>query len=200
MFKNNPLVSGYILAGGKSARLGRDKRQVRIFGATLLQRTILTLEAATGAKPVLVGDNLPAEGIYGCVVISDAARDKGPIAGLVSALNHCRTRWAAILPVDLPFVTAGEVQRLIALASEELDAVLFASKGKLEPLAALYNVRTRDFWRGRLERGELSLQEGIKRLNHRAVEALENSRTLFNLNTPRELEKMVEMREINTGI
>ncbi|PJA27327.1 MAG: hypothetical protein CO189_07410 [candidate division Zixibacteria bacterium CG_4_9_14_3_um_filter_46_8] len=184
MINSYPNVTGFIIAGGKSRRMGFDKRQIRIEGAPLLDRLQRLLQDVLGDEPFLVADNLsPKAGR----ILHDAMTDSGPLAGLVAALENCPTEWALALAVDLPNLTLNELSLLLNACREGLDALTLASNGQVEPLAALYNVNSAIFWRGRLERRELGLRDGLMHLKCDLIQISNNSRALENINEPWQL-------------
>src|SRR5690348_14599122 len=88
-------MSGFVLAGGRSRRMGRDKALLEWRGGTLLQH--MTGLLATVCNPVLVvgRDELP-----------DLVPGLGPVGGIVTALKHTVTRFNLVVAVDLPFLTS----------------------------------------------------------------------------------------------
>lgn len=175
-------ITGYLLAGGRSRRLGCDKRLIRLGGVTLLERVASLLKATLGSPPILVGDNLAGVAPEGCVVLPDARPDSGPLGGLVAALDHCPTPWALVVAADMPHLSVDDLRRLIQAPREGLDGVSLKCGARVEPLAAIYASEVRSFWRRRLEAGDLSLKEGINLLRWGEVRLPRGSRALVNVN------------------
>jgi molybdopterin-guanine dinucleotide biosynthesis protein A len=182
-----PTTSGYILAGGRSSRLGLDKRRIRIAETTILERTCNLVREVLGSEPVLVGDNISASMASGCRIVADACTGAGPLAGLVAALQDCRTEWALILAADLPFLQLDPLRTLIQNTGSGCQAVALTQFERLEPLAATYRCETLPFWRECLAAGRLSLHEGLWELIVGRIVVPAASRDLFNLNTPADL-------------
>ena len=174
--------------GGQSRRLGRDKAWIEIGGVPLWRRTCSATRTALGRKPILVGDRLEPERHQGFGILRDARPGKGPLGGLVSALRHCKSEWALVLAVDLPFLEEKDILRLTQAKTPDLDVLTLSMDDKPEPLAALYRKATLEFWEGRLSRNELSLHEGIEQLRWSVVRLPRGSRALFDLNRPEDLE------------
>lgn len=183
-------VTGYILAGGSSKRLGRDKRRLRFGGVNLLEHSRRRLADLLGIEPLVAGDNLGAFSLPAGGVIPDARRACGPLGGLVSVLERCSTRWALIIAADLPWLDAGHLRLLLDARDESLDLLTLSTDGRPEPLAALYHQRTAAFWRRRLEDQKLSLVEGIEQLRWRAVRLPAESKALKNINTKKDAEEL----------
>ena len=185
-------VNGCILAGGESARMGMDKRRLKFGGMSLLERTGLLLEYTLGRRPALVGDNLDSDIYPNFRIIPDALPGKGPLGGLVSCLRDCGSgKWALILPVDMPRISAFELEELMLSTVGGCDAAALGAQEHLEPLAAVYRGDALEFWEDRLHRGELSLQEGIRLLRFKTINIPAGSPALMNLNTSKDLHKCI---------
>jgi len=181
-------VTGFILAGGKSERLGRDKRKITISGKTLITKSIGILEELLGFHPFVVGDNLDEFSIHPDFIIKDAKRDSGPLGGLVAALDKCQTRWALILAVDLPNITLDDLRQLIVSADHSFDIVTLSSGELPEPLIALYGKMTGNFWRERLDKNLLSISDGFNFMKYKKVYPAGGPASLRNINSPGDLE------------
>lgn len=135
-------IDGFILAGGASSRMGRDKARLLLGGKTFAERAASALSAITD-RIFVVGNRkeesfdlptLPDE-----FVGETGGRKRGAIVGLHAALSNTNADWAAILACDLPFVTGDLLQKLISLNIENYEAVVPLQKdGRPQPLCALY--------------------------------------------------------------
>ncbi|HVI77089.1 MAG TPA: molybdenum cofactor guanylyltransferase [Candidatus Acidoferrum sp.] len=134
-------VSAFVLAGGKSTRMGTDKAFVTLDGRTLLQRALETARSIT-PDVWIVGD--PAKYASFAPCVPDLHPNCGPLGGIHAALRSSQTELNLMLAVDLPFVTAGLLQFVVARAnSSELARVTVPrAAGRLQPLCAVYR---RDF-------------------------------------------------------
>jgi molybdenum cofactor guanylyltransferase len=186
-------VTAFVLAGGKSTRMGKDKAFLEFRGRILLARA---LELATGAgqEVRIVGD--PRKFAAFGRVVKDIYRERGPLAGIHAALKSSSTELNLMLAVDLPFVQPDFLKYLISVARETkaLVTVPRVSDG-LQPLCAVYR---REFARP----AEQSLAQGKNKIDAlfvsvetRIIEPDELSHAGFtsqmfrNLNTPEEFEK-----------
>lgn len=181
-------VTGFVLAGGRATRMGRDKRLFELGGRTLLQRAGSLLEQVTGRPPFAVGDNL--DGIWPDPgrIIADARPGCGPLGGLAALLPTCPTRWALVVAGDMPLLTAADLRLLVERVSDG-DRVAALSGGvRPEPLAALYRRDTGDYWRRRLEQGNYKLDSGFRELCWVKVVPSHPGLSLFNVNRVEDLE------------
>src|SRR5262249_37745295 len=102
-------VEGFILAGGKSSRMGTDKAHLTIEGKSFLERAAHTLSAIAD-RIYVVGDK--RDDSTSLPIVPDVFKDWGALGGVHAALFHCKTPWAAILACDLPLVTP-ELMRVL---------------------------------------------------------------------------------------
>jgi len=127
---------GFVVAGGRSRRMGRDKALLPWGGGTLLDHAVARLGAVCAEVRILSG----SEARYldrGLPVDLDALPDAGPLAALATALAVAAPRHALLLGVDIPFATT-ELLRYLCDASPSWDAVVPATDAGPEPLCAVY--------------------------------------------------------------
>ena len=105
-------ISGFVLAGGRSSRLGRDKALLpwppnataEGNSQTLLQHSIARLQRVCATVSICANrDDLPFAG----TILPDALPGSGPLGGIVAALETSTTDWNLVLAVDLPFLPSG---------------------------------------------------------------------------------------------
>ncbi len=184
-------ISGFILAGGKSTRMGRDKAFLEFEGANLLDRAMRTA-SAVAAKVFIVGD--PDKFPPCPSVIADEYRDRGPLAGIHAALRRSATELNLILAVDLPFVSPDFLQFLVKRAEAAQALVTLAeADGRLQPLCAIYRQTFAEVAEGALRRGQNRIDRLFTReITQRIAESEWSSqgfpRKLFhNLNSPSDM-------------
>lgn len=131
------MLTGVVLAGGRSRRMGRNKATLRAAGELLWRRQRRVL-LASGCTGVLIALR-PRQRSLGNRdrEIRDRVRDAGPLAGIEAALAACSTPLLALLAVDMPRIEPAWFRRLRRLARAGRGAVFRGAAG-LEPLAAVY--------------------------------------------------------------
>lgn len=149
-------ITTFVLAGGKSTRMGSDKTFLELGGRTLLART-LDLAASIGSPVKIVGE--PAKFARFGSVVEDIYQDHGPLGGIQAALVSTATELNLMLAVDLPFLRP-EFLRYLISRGRESSAVVTVPRalGGLQPLCAVYR-------RGFLEPAERSLQAGKNKID-----------------------------------
>lgn len=105
-----PEAAGFVLAGGRSSRMGADKALVMLRGQPLVAHALAILRKA-GFEASLAGARSSLETF--APVIEDPEPDRGPLGGICAALASTPARLAVFLPVDLPFVPVSLVSYLV---------------------------------------------------------------------------------------
>ncbi len=127
---------GFAVAGGRSRRMGRHKALLSWGATDLLGHALARLAAVTDDVRILAGSEDRYSG-RGVAVEPDPVADRGPMAGLLAALQSARGRPALLLGVDLPLVPPEVLAHLLVLA-QDADAVVPVSPRGPEPLCAVY--------------------------------------------------------------
>ena len=138
--------SGYVLAGGKSSRMGADKAFLKFGNETFLNNAVKNLETVCGKRVGVILNQLQTDFIEKIPpqtqLIFDTYKNRGAPGGIHAALKNCASEWAIILACDLPFVTSEAVAALcgIALESDENICAVIPQQfdGKLQPLCGIY--------------------------------------------------------------
>lgn len=183
-------VTAFILAGGKSTRMGTDKAFVMLEGRTLLA---LMLELARSAAPEvrIVGDR--AKFAEFAPVVEDVFPGCGPLAGIHAALRSSQTDLNLILAVDVPFLSPEFLQFMITKSRCGAMVTVARTSGGWQPLCAVYRRQFADL-------AEKCVRAGIYRIDGLFFPATTSviddeelrvagfSPDLFrNLNTPQDL-------------
>jgi molybdopterin-guanine dinucleotide biosynthesis protein A len=131
-----PDVAAFILAGGKSTRMGSDKAFVQLNGRTLLGQA-LELARSVTAEVYIVGDAARFAGF--APVVEDIFRGCGPLGGIHAALRASTAELNLMLAVDVPFLSRALLEFLITRARASGATVTIPDGGGgLQPLCAIY--------------------------------------------------------------
>ena len=185
-------LAAFVLAGGKSTRMGRDKAFVEFNGKTLLVHA-LDLVSTVARQVGIVGDRQKFSD-FGRV-IEDLYPDRGPLGGIHAALASSGAAFNLILAVDLPFV---ETRFLKYLSTQALTSCATATvprvAGGWQPLCAVYRREFASVAEPALIAGNNKIDLLWAKIKTRVIDQSEFSRLGFadsmfcNLNTPEELE------------
>jgi len=188
MSKESLSLSGAVLAGGESRRMGRDKAMLGWNEEPLWMRQRQVL-IESGAQPVTVVRKHDQPPLGGNVqLLHDTVDGAGPLAGLHAALLACQTHLLAVLAVDLPRIDPAWFRWLSGFCRPGVGAVARSPAG-FEPLAAIYPREALATVTSHLRLKDRSLQHLVTALMqvHRlvAVPLPENEHCrLLNWNTP----------------
>jgi molybdopterin-guanine dinucleotide biosynthesis protein A len=196
MMKKGPLmkkISCIILAGGKSKRMGIDKKFLLLEGKSLLEIAVemgksLSDEVIVSLGTVEQEKKVLARGLEVTTVV-DLVQHKGPLAGLCTALRRCTKKYAAVIPCDTPLLKR-EVFLSLLEDCEEWDAVVPLVRGMPEPLVAVYRVEPmlkaceEAARAGRWKVGDV--MESLKRKKYCPMDAV----GFLNVNTPEDMREV----------
>jgi len=157
-------IETFILAGGKSSRMGRNKALLELGGEPLILRMARLVEEATG-KPTVIGPSAMFQG-FGLNSVEDDWPGAGPLGGIATALRVSKAGWNLIVACDLPHLTREWLRYLTQRAeNSRADAVIPENDLGAEPLCACYRKRNEAAIREALERGVRKVTEGLGTLN-----------------------------------
>ncbi|MEM0998700.1 MAG: NTP transferase domain-containing protein [Bacteroidota bacterium] len=175
-------VTGWVLAGGGSRRMGRDKAQLAWADRTLLDWAIQRLRPICASVQILSSDSAHAR--PGIARVPDARADSGPLGGLVAGLRASPTAWNLFLAVDMPRVGGAALRRLLAEASGECTAVAYLVGEQPQPLVALYHRRAQVALEAALAAGQWRMQDRLHALKTKLIPLMQDHPDFSNVNRP----------------
>jgi molybdopterin-guanine dinucleotide biosynthesis protein A len=185
-------VSGIVLAGGRSRRMGRDKARLPYGGTTLLNHVALTLAGVCGEVIIVAetaGDYADLELPTATRVVGDLYPGRGPLGGIVTGLRAADAGVHVVIACDMPRLQP-DLLRLLTGSIGGFDAVVPEIGGRLEPLCAAYHSRCANRLELRLLAGDLSLQSAMRALqlnllDESLIRSIDPQLASFsNVNTP----------------
>lgn len=180
--------SAIILAGGRATRLGGvDKALVSFAGRPLISHVLERLTSQV--DDILINCNRNQNQLtgFGHVLISDETLDySGPLAGIISALPHCRHETVLIVPCDSPFLPHDLYKSLCALLTPDKDLVIAHDGERLQPLFMLLRRSLMASLKDYLEQGNHKVERWCM-AQKMAVATFSEPQLFINLNTPEEL-------------
>lgn len=177
--------AGFVLAGGRSSRMGQDKALLLFKGRPLVEHVACEVRGAAG-NVTLVGDPSRYTNL-GYTVIEDIPPACGPLSGIHAALTYSTAEWNLVVACDMPEITTQFLGTLIERATAgKADVVLPAGPSGLpEPLCAAYHRRSLGAISGALASGVRKVTDGLQGLDI-DIWRVADSRYFHNLNTPQE--------------
>ncbi|MEW6034723.1 MAG: molybdenum cofactor guanylyltransferase [Chloroflexota bacterium] len=193
-------MTGVVLAGGRSRRLGRDKAFEGLGGESLLERAVRSLAGLAGVVVVVGQKSAPAPDVrrLGARVVEDIYPGKGPLGGIHSGLVASTTPYVLVVGCDMPFLNRGLLGYLLGLRSG-FDAVVPRVSGKPEPLHAVYSKACLPVVERQLREDKPAVHVLLEELRVRYVEQDKVERfdpqhlSFFNVNSAADMEKAREL-------
>ncbi|HOV86418.1 MAG TPA: molybdenum cofactor guanylyltransferase [Syntrophobacteraceae bacterium] len=185
------MVTGAILAGGRSRRYGRNKALEVFDGLRLIDRGTASLEPYC-APVFVVANDLWEYADVQAVLLRDLIAHQGPLGGIATALWFSPHEWVFVKAADMPFLVP-ELLTLMLGAKEGFDAVVPVHRELYEPLLALYHRRCLPAVNRVLEGPERKVIAFYRQVKVRFLQEFEwktvdpKALSFMNANTPEEM-------------
>ena len=189
-----------IIAGGKSSRMGQDKRFLAVDNCSLLEMMLQKTVQQHFAESYLCAESRQVDGLaelakrYGLDVVTDSRQGAGPLEGVRSGLAQLKADYVLALSCDMPLFRYAVIRPLLAEAQGEW-AVIPVVKGRRQPLVGLYHRKILPVVEAALQRGDYKISQVIDRVPHKLVE-WPDSDVFFNVNRPADF-RLVQGRLAN---
>ena len=190
-------VTGVLLAGGKSTRMGCDKVSLEVSGQTVFSRSLDFLQQLFSR--VIIAGNRPELALPGIPAIPDIYPGSA-LGGLHTGLKYAGTDWVFVIPCDMPYPDSHIVDLLFRM-HEGADVVVPQTPGGYEPVFAFYHKRCLPVFEDALKRGRKSIFALYQQLNVRFLDWQNMpagwEKSMLNINTPKDLERIKKNYECN---
>ncbi len=178
----------YILAEGKSSRMGQDKGLVKIKDKEMIAHCIDHL-LALQKEIVIISSNL-AYKKFGFRMIADKEKDQGPAQGIITALEDSQTEKNLIVSCDMPLVNNLLIRQLEEFMIDS-DIVCY-KKDYLFPFPGVYTKSILPSWKKEVAQGNKKMQHLIKQFKTKSL-PIERTELFLNVNTPADIKKAEQL-------
>jgi molybdopterin-guanine dinucleotide biosynthesis protein A len=187
-------VTGVLLAGGKSLRMGEDKRYLVVGKQTLLERGLGVLRSVFQEVLVVIAQDNPPLGVDARVV-RDLVPDCGSLGGLYTGLTQATAPCIFVVACDMPFLNQAVIAQFTSRRATA-DIVMAKLAARLHPMHALYGKRCLPALEQMIRARQLKIQEIVSHASLRVQYVTEadlltidpSGRSFHNVNTPEDLE------------
>jgi molybdopterin-guanine dinucleotide biosynthesis protein A len=195
-------LAGIVVAGGKSRRLGQDKRRLRLWGdsgPTLLEHTVGLIAPFCSETLVVLNDGNEWPQLSARRV-PDLIDDAGALGGIYSGLRACQADYALVVAADMPLLQTELIQLLVdqprdyqALVPRAQQQGNTRNRFDLEPLLAIYARSALPVVEALLDAGERRISDLFSKLETRILEPEDwsrvdpSGRSFRNINRPDDL-------------
>ena len=182
-------ISLLIIAGGKSSRLGEDKRFIKIGGVTLLEN-ILKKSAAQNFSEIFLcveSETAPIKKLaaqYNAKILVDTIQNAGALSGIANGLKHSKNNWSLAVSCDMPFF---DFEILKAVTLPEVLAVIPVANGRRQMLGAFYHKSAAEIFFQELANNQNKILDAVKKIPHNFLELSSGAANFFNVNTRADL-------------
>lgn len=181
-------ITGIILAGGKSSRMGQDKAFLLFSGRPLIEISIEKMSALF--EEVVIVTNEPAlYEKYRIKTCFDIFKDKGPLGGIHTGLSFSNNFYNFVIACDMPFLREDLIRYMID-QKNGFDVVVARQNGRYHPLCAVYSKGCIKPIEGQIQKDELRIIDSFKSVKVRIIDEEEVARfdpegdSFLNVNTP----------------
>ncbi|TVZ59512.1 molybdopterin-guanine dinucleotide biosynthesis protein A [Flavobacteriaceae bacterium MAR_2010_105] len=175
-------ITGIVLAGGKSSRMGTDKGFLKLDNITFMERIIETLKPFV--NEIMVVSNNDKYEQFGHKRLDDFITDAGPLAGLYTGLYHSKTEYNLVLSCDVPLVNSKILNVLFEDIDTTSEVIQLESEGKTMPLIAIYKKQCLQRCLDLLQNGERRLQVAVEQFKTKTISIdSELNQYVQNINT-----------------
>jgi molybdopterin-guanine dinucleotide biosynthesis protein A len=198
-------VSGIVLAGGRSRRMGGiNKALLRIKDRSIVERAC---DVLSGLFPevIVITNSFDDFRFLGLPMFSDLIPGKGSLGGLYTGLTACTHEKAFLVACDMPFLNREAILHMVRQIRDH-DVVIPRIGGYLEPLHAAYSRKCLPHIEELLGKGDLKIIDFVHTVN--VLEIAEQDlrrfdpqlRFILNLNTPEDFKRAEEMAAENNTL
>jgi len=181
-------VTGIILAGGKSSRMGKDKGLIVFEGKPLVEYQIELLEPL--CDQIIISANQLGYEAWGYPVIKDNYHNCGPLGGLEATLKKSPTEWSLVVSCDSPFLIPGLFRNMSEML-DNAEVIIPTHRGGLEPMIGFYKSKLATFFETKILQSDFKLQKVLKERKLALFNAdhliKKHPRLFLNLNSPCDL-------------
>ena len=151
-------ISGVLIAGGKSRRMGRDKRFLTVGGTSLFDRTLRLLEQVFSETIVVLAEPVESLDTRGSRVVYDVIPNVGSLGGLYTGLMTASRSAIFAVACDMPFLSS-DVIRFMASFDTTADIVVARLESGFQPMHALYSQPCIPFLKAMADKRDLKIQK-----------------------------------------
>jgi molybdopterin-guanine dinucleotide biosynthesis protein A len=192
-------ITGIILAGGKSIRMGQDKAFIEINGVPIILRVFAVLDRLF-RETIIVASQKETYAELNIPVYSDLVPGQGALGGLYTGLLHSTFPYSFCVACDMPFLDRALIEYLLTRI-DQYDAVVPRTSDGLQPLHAIYSKQCLEPIRHLLDLEKTKIMDFYPLIRLQIVHekdflTLDPERKSFtNVNTPEELQRLQKIRE-----
>ena len=177
----------FILAGGKSTRMGADKGLILFNGKPMVEYSIELARQFSDSITIISGNEEYSK--FRINIVDDEIADIGPIGGIYTALFHCKAENMLVLTVDSPMVSKALIEKLMQHHGQN-EVSYLEYKIRIYPLTAIYRKSALATIKQQIDSGNYKVRDCFNNLRSNSVEVdISQHLQLANINTIQDINK-----------
>ncbi len=193
---NTKSITGIVLAGGRSRRMGSDKSVIQLNGKTLIEYSINAMKPL--CDKVVISSNNYIYDYTGCEVWPDETEDQAPIVGIYSCLKRSTTELNIILSCDMPLISTTMLEYLLSHTENHDITVPVHENGLIEPLCGIYRKEAMGVLKKFIEDRNFRLNDSIRASSHQLILVghqlhFYSPHLFLNINSPEDLQTLLSL-------
>ncbi len=198
-------VTGVLLAGGKSRRMGQDKRFLSFGDRRLFERGLWTLSSLLQHVSIVIAQDSPFLSAN-VPVLRDVVAHCGSLGGLYTGLREASTPHVFVAACDMPFLNVNLIRYMIGL-KEEADIIVASWNNRIQPTHAIYSKRCVPVLEDMIRRHQVKIQDAfqhpslsVRFMTESEVRQIDpEGRSFLNINSPADLETARSLHDDSIG-
>ncbi|MBM4338997.1 MAG: molybdenum cofactor guanylyltransferase [Deltaproteobacteria bacterium] len=192
-------LTGIVLSGGKSVRMGRDKAFIEIDGTSIIQR-IYDIFQKLFNEIIIVTHQKELYSCFQAKIVSDLILNYGALGGLYTGLFYSSNPYSFCVACDMPFLKESLIQ-FLAQRTNGYDVIVPRTLDGLQPLHAIYSKNCLGSIRKLIDMGKYKIIDFYPLVNTKIIEESEfihldvSKESFININTPSELQFLSEKKK-----
>ncbi len=184
-------MTGAVLAGGQSRRMGTNKAFIKVDGTAIIERVLCVLGDVFDVRLIIADDTHLFTG-FKARAIADFFKGAGSLGGIYTALLNSDSEQTFVTACDMPDIKADVIKRLISTSAEDALVIIPLIGGRLHPMHALYDKKCLAPIEKMIKKGELQIMPlfdkvKVKTLTEDDFKGLDIRASVANINTRQEL-------------
>lgn len=194
-------LTGIILAGGKSSRMGQDKGMIFLAGKPFVQYLIDALKPHVHDILIIAHDDKYQQ--FGYSVKPDLIPQCGPIGGIYTGLMNSNTPYNMVVGCDTPLINSDLIKYILDSSSENVDICVPLFQHHIEPLCSIYSTKIAPALKFLIEQKKWKLRDIIEHFTTHKINIPEHlpfyqDQWFMNINTPEELNMIKKQYEYSS--
>lgn len=195
-------MTGVILAGGKSSRMGQNKSLLKIGNKTIIELIVESISPIFNEIIIVTNSKDEYNMLKDVKIVPDAfiKNETNSLIGLYTGILEAKNDYAFVVPCDMPFINRKLIEYMMN-NTDNNDIIVPYINGHYQSLHAIYNKSTLNYIKSLYDKECYKInklfedfsQLKVKQIHNNILEDLKVDEDCFlNLNTPEDYENALK--------